>query len=337
MKKILVTGGAGYIGSQTVLLLLRKGYKVCVVDTLERGYEEAINRVEQLSGRKVVFKKLDIRNRDLLDEVFESFKPDAVLHFASYKSVGEGEEYPEKYFDNNVGGFRVLMSLMEKHKVGYLVFSSTAAVYGNGEVPLTEESPVNPLSVYGQTKLDMEKIAREYVSRGVNTVAFRYFNAVGADESGEIGEDPSRSTNLLPLVLQTLVGRRQEVLLFGDNFSTKDKTQERDYIHVKDLATAHLMAIEKRLTGFEAVNLSTAIATSCRNVFDLAEKISGRKLNYKVVGPRAGDPEVLYASNDKANRLFGWKPKYTIDQSITDQWNWTLKNPDGYDKTKETS
>lgn len=331
-KKILVTGGAGYIGSQTVLLFLQSGYQVCVVDTLERGYLEAIKRVEKLSGKKITFEQLDISDKQKLNKVLKSFNPDAVLHFASYKSVGESEQYPEKYFDNNVGGFKVLIELMVQNGIKSLIFSSTAAVYGDGVIPLTENSPVNPVSVYGQTKLDMEKIAAEYVEKGVNTVAFRYFNAVGADDSGEIGEDPSRSTNLLPLVLQTLIGKREEVLLFGNQFSTKDKTQERDYIHTKDLANAHLMAIEKPISGFEAVNLSTGVATSCMQVFNLAEKISGSKLNYRIVGPRAGDPEILCASNAKAKRLFGWTPEYLIDQSIKDQWNWTVKNPDGYGK-----
>ena len=329
-KKVLVTGGAGYIGSQTVLLFLRSGYEVCVIDSLERGYKTALSRVEGLSGKKVRFEQMDVRDEKQLDAVLRSFEPEAILHFASYKSVGEAEKNPEMYFDNNVNGFRVLISAMVRHEIKTLMFSSTAAVYGNGEIPLREDMRTGPVSVYGQTKLDMEKIAFEYADKGVNTVAFRYFNAVGADDSGEIGEDPSRSTNLLPLVLQTLVGKREEVLLFGDGFSTSDGTQERDYIHVKDLALAHLLAVENPIKGFEAVNLSTGVATSCMEVFKLAEKISGRKLNFRVVEPRQGDPEILCATNKKAKDLFGWVPKYAIKQSIADQWYWTVKNPDGY-------
>lgn len=333
-KKVLVTGGAGYIGSQTVLLLLRSGYEVCVIDTLERGYKTALSRVEDLSGKKVLFEQVDVRDEKHLDIVLESFRPEAVFHFASYKSVGEAEKKPEMYFDNNVNGFRVLISAMVRHEIKTLMFSSTAAVYGNGKIPLSEDMETDPVSVYGQTKLDMEKIASEYVNKGVNTIAFRYFNAVGADDSGEIGEDPSRSTNLLPLVLQTLAGRREEVLLFGDNFSTRDGTQERDYIHVKDLALAHLLAVENPIKGFEAVNLSTGVATSCMEVFRMAEKISNHTLNFRVVEPRLGDPEVLCATNKKAKDLFGWIPKYEIEQSIADQWNWTLKNPDGYGESE---
>jgi len=330
MKKILVTGGAGYIGSITLMQILEKDYEICVVDNLERGYRQALDRVKNLSGKTFRFEKCDVRDKDKMSEIFESFRPEAVVHFASYKSVGEAEKEPEKYFDNNVGGMIVLLELMCEFGVKKIIFSSTAAVYGNGTMPLSELSPTNPLNAYGGSKLEMEKLACDYVKKGISTVALRYFNAVGAHISGELGEDPSRSTNLLPLVMQTLVGRRPEVLLFGNKFNTTDGSQERDYIDVYDLARAHVLALEKTVAGFEAINLSTGNPTSCLEVFRKSEEVSGKKLNYRVTEPRAGDPEVLYAISDKALRLLDWKPVKTIDDSITDQWHWTEKNPDGY-------
>ncbi len=330
MKKILVTGGAGYIGSITLMQLLDKDYEICVVDNLERGYQEALDRVKKLSGKTFRFEKCDVRDKDKMSEIFTSFNPEAVVHFASYKSVGEAEKEPEKYFDNNLGGMMVLLELMSEFGVRKIIFSSTAAVYGNGIMPLSEDSPTNPLNAYGGSKLEMEKLAKDYVEKGISTVALRYFNAVGAHISGELGEDPSRSTNLLPLVMQTLVGRRAEVLLFGNKFNTTDGSQERDYIDVYDLARAHVLALEKDIKGFEAINLSTGNPTSCLEVFKKSEEISGKKLNYRVTEPRAGDPEVLYAISDKALWLLNWKPVKTINDSITDQWRWTEKNPDGY-------
>ncbi len=330
MKKILVTGGAGYIGSITLVELLNHGYEVCVVDTLERGYMQALDRVKKVTGKDFGFEKLDVRDKEGMRSVFEKFKPDGVIHFASYKSVGEADREPDKYFDNNVGGLKTILELMAEFGVRQLIFSSTAAVYGNGEVPITEESPKNPMNAYGQSKLQMEELASEYVSKGVSTVALRYFNAVGAYPTGELGEDPSRSTNLLPLVMQTLVGRREKVLLFGDNFKTEDGSQERDYIDIYDLALGHIKALEKNIKGFTPINLSTGKATSCLEIFKLAEDVAEKKLNYSVVEPRPGDPEVLYASNKKAETLLGWVPKKTVRDSIVDQWNWTKKNPDGY-------
>ena len=329
-KKILVTGGAGYIGSITLVELLNDGYDVCVVDTLERGYLQALNRVKKITGKDFDFEQLDVRDKAGMTKVFEKFKPEAVVHFASYKSVGEADREPDKYFDNNVGGLKSLLELMEEFGVSQLIFSSTAAVYGNGAVPITEDSPKNPMNAYGQSKLQMEELANEYIIKGISTVALRYFNAVGAYPTGELGEDPSRSTNLLPLVMQTLVGRREEVLLFGDNFNTTDGSQERDYIDVHDLAMGHLMALEKNIEGFTAINLSTGKSTSCLEIFKLAEEVSGKKLNYRVVEPRAGDPEVLFASNKKAEMLLGWVPEKSVKDSIVNQWNWTEKNPDGF-------
>lgn len=331
MKKVLVTGGAGYIGSITLIELLNRDYQVMVVDTLERGYKQALDRVKQITGKDFGFEKLDVRDEEKLSKVFDTFKPDAVIHFASYKSVGEAEAEPEKYFDNNVGGMRVLLDVMDKKGVKKIIFSSTAAVYGQGEVPISEKSPTQPLNAYGQSKLDMEKLSKTYAdTKGFSVVALRYFNAVGAHKSGLIGEDPSRSTNLLPLVLQTLVGRRNEVLLFGNNFHTVDGSQERDYIDVYDLAIGHIAALEKNIDGFEAINLATGTPSSCLKVFAIAEEVAGKKLNYKVVGPRKGDPEIVYAISKKAKDILDWEPVKNIRDSITDQWAWTKLNPEGY-------
>ncbi len=334
-KRVLVTGGAGYIGSITLVQLLEGDYEVCVVDTLERGYQKALNRVRELTGKDFKFERFDVRNEKKLLKLFKDFRPSAVIHFASYKSVGEAEKEPDKYFDNNVGGMQTILTVMEKTGVKKIIFSSTAAVYGNGVMPLSEDSPTSPLNAYGQSKLRMEGLARKYAGKGISSVALRYFNAVGAHVSGELGEDPSRSTNLLPLVMQTLVGKRTEILLFGNEFNTKDGSQERDYIDVYDLAKAHILALEKDMNGFEAINLSTGKPTSCLEVFKKSENASGKKLNFRVVEPRAGDPEVLYAFNKKANDFLQWQPIKTINDSILDQWNWTQKNPDGYAKTKK--
>jgi UDP-glucose 4-epimerase len=331
---IFITGGAGYIGSHTVLEALRRKHRVFVFDSLERGYREALDRVQVLANKQIIFFKGDLRKREEIADALKDTKPDIVIHFAAYKSVGEGEKEPDKYYKNNVEATLILLDEMIKNKINKLIFSSSAATYGIVDhMPITEQSPTNPISVYGKTKLEMEKIIDSFTKTyGLESVAFRYFNAVGADESGEIGEDPRHSTNLVPLVMQTLIGKREKVFLFGDKFETADGTQERDYIHVSDLATAHLDAAEKSFNQGEMLilNLSTGEKTSCLQVFRLAEEISGRKLNYEVIDPRQGDPVILYADNSKAKFTLGWKPQRDIKKSIQDQWRWTSKYPDGY-------
>ncbi len=331
---IFITGGAGYIGSHTVLEALRRNHQVFVFDSLERGYCEAIDRVQALARRQIIFLKGDLRNREDIAGALQDTQPDIVIHFAAYKSVGEGEKEPDKYYKNNVEATIILLEEMIRNKIKKIIFSSSAATYGIvNQMPITEQSPTNPISVYGRTKLEMEKIIDNFTKTyGLESVAFRYFNAVGADESGEIGEDPRYSTNLVPLVMQTLVGKREKVFLFGNRFDTADGTQERDYIHVSDLATAHLDAAEKSFNQGEMVilNLSTGKKTSCLEIFKLAEEISGRKLNYEVIDPRPGDPVTLYADNSKAKFTLGWEPKRDIKKSIQDQWRWTSKYPNGY-------
>lgn len=326
---IFITGGAGYIGSHTVLEALRRNHRVFVFDSLERGYREAIDRVQNLANRQIIFIQGDLRNREDIADALKDTKPEIVIHFAAYKSVGEGEKEPEKYYKNNVEATIILLEEMIKNKINKIIFSSSAATYGIvDQMPITEQSPTNPISVYGKTKLEMEKMIDNFTKKyGLESVAFRYFNAVGADESGEIGEDPRHTTNLIPLV-----GKREKVYLFGDKFDTADGTQERDYIHVSDLATAHLDAAEKSFNRGEMMilNLSTGQKTSCLEIFRLAQEISGKTLDYEVVGPRQGDPVTLYADNSKARSILGWEPKRDIRKSIQDQWLWTVKYPSGY-------
>ena len=332
--KILVTGGAGYIGSHTALEALKQNHEIIILDNLERGYAKAIERIEKLSGKKIEFFQADLRNIDEIRKVISQTNPDVVIHFAAYKSVGEGQKEPEKYYENNVNATKNLLEVMGENKISKIIFSSSAAVYGMAkDLPINEETPTNPISVYGDTKLKMEKLVAEYAKKyGMQAVAFRYFNAVGTDESGELGEDPSAVTNFVPLVLQTLAGKRDEVLLFGDKFNTADGTQERDYIHVTDLAIAHIKAAEMDFEKgkLEIFNLSTGNRTSCMQVIKIAEEVTGEKLNYRVVEPRDGDPEILYGTGEKAKTMLQWQAKRDIRQSIIDQWNWTVKNPDGY-------
>ncbi len=332
--KILVTGGAGYIGSHTALEALRNNHDVIVFDSLERGYKQAIERVEKLAGKRLTFIKGDLRNIEDIGSALVETKPDVIIHFAAYKSVGEGQKEPEKYYENNVKATQNLLEAMNANNVKKIIFSSSSSVYGMAkDLPITEETPTGPISVYGKTKLEMEKLVDEYTKKYLlQSVSFRYFNAIGADSSGEIGEDPSASTCLSPLVMQTIVGRREKILLFGNKFQTSDGTQERDYIHVSDLASAHILAAEKDIEKGKMIilNLSTGTKTSCLEIFDFAEAITGKKLNYEVVEPREGDPITVFAVSEKAREYLGWAPKRDIRESLKDQWNWTRKNPDGY-------
>jgi len=334
--KILVTGGAGYIGSQTTLELVKQGFDVTVLDSYELGYHQALERIEQMTGKTVGRVTADLRKIDEVHKAFENRELDAIVHFAAYKNVGEAEGNPEKYFENNVLGSLNLLKTMEKNGVKRIVFSSTSAVYGNSEVlPMDESLPFAPLNAYGQSKATVEWMLGDfYRAYDISSVALRYFNAAGADPSGEIGEDPSRTGNIIPLIMQTLIGKRESFSLFGDNFETADGTQERDYIHVQDLATGHVAALRKleKSEGAFAYNLGRGESTSNKQLIELAEEITGKKLNYEVTGPRAGDPPITVSDPSKAEKELDWKAVYDIRAIMTDHWRWVSQNPEGYDR-----
>jgi UDP-glucose 4-epimerase len=332
--KILITGGAGYIGSHVALVALLAGHTVTVVDTLERGYKQALEKLRQIAGKDVKFYQGNVGDEAFIDEVLKTEKFDVVIHCAGYKSVGEGELEKEKYTKNNVENSRLLMQKCIDHGVKKFIFSSSAATYGIPQyLPIDENHPQAPINHYGLTKLqtehDMQKLAD---TANMKMIALRYFNAVGNHESGEIGEDYRAATNLLPIVFATLAGLRDKMFLFGDKFSTADGTQERDYVHVMDLAHAHLAATEKDdyENNFTAYNLSTGTPTSCKKIVDLAEEISRKKLNYEVVAPRPGDPEKVFATNTKAKQELAWSPTRDIATSISNQWTWYQKSGGSY-------
>ncbi|XP_076953202.1 UDP-glucose 4-epimerase GEPI48-like [Bidens hawaiensis] len=337
---VLVTGGAGYIGSHTVLQLLLTGYKTVVIDNFDNSCQIALNRVQELAGDRAVnliFHQIDIRDRSELKKLFASTKFDAVIHFAGLKAVGESVQKPLMYYDNNVVGTLTLLEVMETHGCKKIVFSSSATVYGWPKVlPCTEDFPLSAASPYGRTKLMVEDIFRDiYASdSGWKMIMLRYFNPVGAHPSGYIGEDPLGSpNNLMPFIQQVAVGRLPALKVFGTDYSTKDGTGVRDYIHVSDLATGHLAALRKLSdpeTGCEAYNLGTGKGTSVLEMVAAFEKVSGKKIPLVISGRRPGDAEVVYASTAKAERELNWKAENGIEEMCRDQWNWASKNPYGY-------
>ncbi|KAL2234648.1 UDP-glucose 4-epimerase GEPI48 [Sesamum indicum] len=346
-SSILVTGGAGYIGSHTVLQLLLGGYKAVVVDNLDNSSEIAVKRVQELAGEhgsNLTFHKIDLRDKPALEQLFASEKFDAVIHFAGLKAVGESVQKPLMYYDNNLIGTIVLLEVMAAHGCKKLVFSSSATVYGWPKVvPCTEESPISAMNPYGRTKLFIEEICRDiYQSDSTwKIILLRYFNPVGAHPSGYIGEDPRGiPNNLMPFVQQVAVGRRPALTVFGTDYGTKDGTGVRDYIHVVDLADGHIAAVNKLAdpsVGCEVYNLGTGKGTSVLEMVAAFEKASGKKIPLVTAGRRPGDAEIVYASTDKAERELNWKAKYGIDEMCRDQWNWASKNPYGYESPESTN
>ncbi|XP_008799597.2 UDP-glucose 4-epimerase GEPI48 [Phoenix dactylifera] len=340
-KNILVTGGAGYIGSHTVLQLLQGGFNAVVVDNLDNSSDVAIERVSELAGeagKNLRFHKIDLRDKEALDKVFASTKFDAVIHFAGLKAVGESVQKPLLYYNNNLIGTITLLEVMAAHGCRKLVFSSSATVYGwPKEVPCTEEFPLCAMNPYGRTKLIIEEICRD-TYRGDSDwqiILLRYFNPVGAQPSGYIGEDPRGiPNNLMPFVQQVAVGRRPALTVFGNDYSTKDGTGVRDYIHVVDLADGHIAALQKLFDGSklgcEVYNLGTGKGTSVLEIVAAFEQASGKKIPLVMAGRRPGDAEIVYASTAKAEKELNWKAKYGIDEMCRDQWNWASKNPWGY-------
>lgn len=325
---ILVLGGAGYIGSHAVDLLIEKGYDVVVIDNLLTGHRGAVNP-------QATFYEGDIRDKTFMDEVFTKETIDGVIHFAASSLVGESVENPLKYFDNNVMGTIVTLETMEKHGVKYIVFSSTAATYGEpDEVPITELTPTNPKNPYGESKLMMEKMMKWCdEAYGMKYVALRYFNVAGAKLDGTIGEDHTPETHLVPLILQTALGQRDVITIFGDDYETKDGTCIRDYVHVMDLCEAHILALEYLKAGgqSEAINLGSSEGFSVKEMIAEAREVTGKEIPEKMGARRAGDPSVLIASSEKAKKVLGWVPKYTNVETILETaWQWHQEHPEGY-------
>ncbi|MCZ8514548.1 UDP-glucose 4-epimerase GalE [Paenibacillus filicis] len=329
---IMVTGGAGYIGSHTVAELLSRGEEVVVVDNLQQGHREAV-----LDGKLYVG---DLRDAEFLDTVFKENEIDAVIHFAANSLVGESMQNPGKYYHNNVYGTLCLLEKMNEYGVKRIVFSSTAATYGEPEsIPITESDRTLPTNAYGETKLAMEKMMRWFdTAHGIKYVSLRYFNAAGAHESGRIGEDHSPETHLVPLVLQVALGKREHISIFGDDYATADGTCIRDYIHVTDLADAHILALKKLRDGGESdvYNLGNGTGFSVKEVIEIARKVTGHAIPAKIEARRAGDPAVLIASSDRTKAELGWKPRFgSLEQIIASAWAWHRSRPDGYGSSKE--
>ena len=326
--RLLVLGGAGYIGSHTALELIKKGHEVIVVDNLVTGYEKAI-------PDKAVFYQGDIRNSDFLDNLFKTEKIDAVIHFAAYSLVGESVTNPLKYYDNNLYGTKVLLEAMIKNNVNKIVFSSTAATYGEPEnIPILESDRTCPTNPYGETKLAMEKMFHwASKAHGLSYVSLRYFNACGADATGQIGEAHNPESHLIPLVLQVPNGKRESVSIYGTDYDTPDGTCIRDYIHVTDLAEAHILAVEYLANGGESdiFNLGNGVGYSVREVIETARNVTGHPIPATEVPRRAGDPARLVASGEKAKRVLGWEPKIKrLDEIIASAWKWHKAHPEGY-------
>ena len=336
VMKVLVTGGVGYIGSHTCLELLRSGNDVAVVDNLDNGNEEALIRVQRLSNRTLEFYQCDVRDAHALDEVFDKFKPDAVIHFAGLKAVGESVAEPARYYDVNVGGTATLLGAMERAGCANIVFSSSATVYGEPQyLPCDENHPLSPINPYGRTKLMGENLIQDWSSakKGRRAVVLRYFNPVGADASGLIGEDPNGiPNNLMPFVSQVAVGRRKCLQVFGDDYETIDGTGVRDYIHVVDLAEAHIAAVERsnKLEPFEVLNIGTGEGLSVLQMVKEFEKQSGKNIEFQIVPRRLGDAPAVWADASKAAEKIGFTAKRRAAEMCRDTWTWQSQNPNGY-------
>lgn len=326
---ILVCGGAGYIGSHMVAALLEKGEEVVILDNLQKGHRDAVLGGKLYEG--------DLRDRAILDKVFTENKIDAVIDFAADSLVGESVTEPLKYFENNVGGTLSLLRAMKDHNVKNIVFSSTAATYGEPEsIPIVEDDKTFPTNPYGESKLAVEKVLKWCDNAyGIKYTALRYFNAAGAHPNGKIGEDHSPESHLIPLILQTALGKREKIMMFGDDYNTEDGTCVRDYIHVMDLASAHLLAVDRLRKGGESriYNLGNGKGFSVKEVIEVARKVTGREIKAEVAPRRAGDPAVLIASSAKAMEELGWKPEFnSLETIIETAWNWHVNHPSGYEK-----
>lgn len=338
MKKILVTGGAGYIGSHTVLELLNAGYEVVVVDNLYNSSKKSLEIVKRETKKEIKFYQADVRDKEKLEEIFKNEKNIfAVIHFAGLKAVGESCEIPLAYYDNNISGTICLCEIMEKYNCKNIIFSSSATVYGDPkEVPITENFDLSVTNPYGRTKLMLEEILRDvhHADNNWNVVLLRYFNPIGAHICGDMGEDPNGiPNNLLPYITQVAVGKLKQVSVFGNDYDTKDGTGVRDYIHVVDLAKGHVKAIKKleKNSGVSVYNLGTGKGYSVLEVIKNMEKAVGEKIPYIITERRKGDIAECYADSSKAEKELNWKAKLDISRMCEDSWRWQKKHPNGYE------
>lgn len=339
MKNVLITGGAGYIGSHVAVELLNKNYKVIVYDNLTNSSKISVKRVEEITGKNIIFYEADILDEKKLSKVFEKENIDVVIHCAALKAVGESVKKPLEYYHNNISGTLSLLKIMRKYSCKNIIFSSSATVYGDPEkVPITEDFPkgicTNP---YGWTKSMMEQIMTDLQKSDPEwkVVLLRYFNPIGAHESGKIGEDPQGiPNNLLPYIAQVAVGKLDYLRVFGDDYDTVDGTGVRDYIHVVDLAKGHVLSVDKidKLEGVSIINLATGNGYSVLEVLKAFEKACGKKISYKIVERREGDIAKCFADASKAYEILGWKAEKGIDEMCEDSWRWQSQNPNGYEE-----
>ena len=337
MSKVLVTGGAGYIGSHTCVELLNAGHEVVVLDNLSNSSKESLNRVKALSLKSLDFIEGDILDPVILDQIFKDHKIDAVIHFAGLKAVGESQQLPLTYFENNIAGSISLVNAMQRANVFDLVFSSSATVYDEANVsPLNEDMPTGmPSNNYGYTKLIVEQLLQKLAQANEHwsIALLRYFNPVGAHKSGLMGEDPQGiPNNLMPYVTQVAVGRREKLSIFGNDYDTVDGTGVRDYIHVVDLANAHLCALNNRLNaqGCRAWNIGTGNGCSVLEIKNTFEKVNGIEIPFEFAPRREGDVATSFSNNERAVKELGWTPKFGLEDMLADSWNWQKQNPNGY-------
>jgi len=333
---ILVTGGAGYIGSHTIIQLLNNNHDVTVVDNLSNSSAESLKRVEKITNKKIQFHEIDLRDRIKLEEIFANNRFDSVIHFAGLKAVGESVAKALFYYHNNLSATLNLLEIMNTFGVKQLVFSSSATVYGDPEkVPIKENFPLSATNPYGQTKLMLEQILKDISKTrdGWKIISLRYFNPIGAHESGSIGEDPNElPNNLAPFISQVAIGKLNKLMIYGNDYNTIDGTGVRDYIHVTDLAAAHLAAIENggKVNKYKAFNIGTGKGTSVLEMIHAFEKASGKKIKFKVTDRRDGDIATCYADVSLAQKELGWKAEKTVADACIDAWNWQTKNPNGF-------
>ena len=339
MGKILVTGGTGFIGSHTCVALINAGYQVVIMDNLCNSKVEAIARIEMITGKHVRFYRTDMRDEEDMRQIFEDNKIDAVIHFAGLKAVGESVEKPLEYYENNISGTLSLLRVMREYHCNVIIFSSSATVYGcNNEAPYVEEMPTSATNPYGYTKVMIEQILRDVCTANpeFTAVALRYFNPIGAHISGLLGENPNGiPNNLVPYVAQVALGKLDHVRVFGDDYDTPDGTCRRDFIHVTDLAQAHILAMDYLMNGGESniFNLGNGVGFTVKEVIDTARKVTGHPIPAKTTPRRAGDPAQLIASSEKARSVLGWHPEHAdLEEIIATAWNWHKHHPHGFAK-----